>query len=306
MKKLFLLLSISIAFCLETLAQGCSDAGVCTIHAIKNNTIPDANRKNRNTIVAGLSFGKGEDDINYFNPYLEYTRSFGNTSISGKLNYSAINGRLATTSGLGDLFISLNQLFDTKKAISKSFIVGLKLPLGASDLSDNGIKLPMPYQPSLGTIDLVAGLNFFYRNFGATAAIQQPLNSSNDNEFLPSDYPSHPFIYEYLPTNEFNRKGDALVRVSYDWNWKKNFSIRPSLLGIYHLDDDSYLNNSGARVDIYGSRGLTLNWNLFFSLGLGKASAIELALGSPFVIRPTRPDGLTRSFVSSLEYKINF
>lgn len=164
----------------------------------------------------------------------------------------------------------------------------------------------MPYQPSLGTYDLITGFNFFYKSFGATAAFQIPLINENRNKFLPSDYPAHPFVSEYLPTNQFNRKPDGLLRVSYSWELNQKFSIRPSLLGIYHFDDDSYVNNAQQRVDIFGSRGLTLNGNVFFNLKTSRMSEFELAIGTPFVVRPSRPDGLTRSFVASVDYRISF
>lgn len=287
-------------------AQGCSDAGVCTIHSIKDNTqAKESSRKNE--LAFGFSFGQGEDDVNYYTPSIDYTRELGRqTSITAKLDYSSIHGHLTNTSGIGDLFLSVDKKFDRRKIISKSVIVGLKVPFDHADASKSGIKLPMPYQTSLGTFDVIGGLNFYYKSFGATIAVQQPLTKANRNGFLASDYPSNPYASKYLSSNRFERKGDGLARLSYDWKISEVFSLRPSLLGIYHFNSDSYLDEAKIREEIPGSKGLTLNGNLFLNFKLSAVSEIEIGAGAPFIIRKARPDGLTRSFVSVVEYKIHF
>ena len=181
--------------------------------------------------------------------------------------------------------------------------MGVKLPFNGSNIVNNGIHLPMPYQTSLGTVDLALALNYSRKSFGATLAWQQPLTSMNKNEFLASKYPSVPLAQEYWPSNEFGRKGDAVGRISYNFKMGKRFSIRPSLLGIYHLTNDTYTDDSKVRRQIYNSRGLTLNGIAFFDYRLNNGSGFELSLGTPFVIREQRPDGLTRSFVASIEYQ---
>ena len=185
-------------------------------------------------------------------------------------------------------------------------MVGLKIPFDRSDITKNGIHLPMPYQTSLGTTDLVLGVNVFHKAFGATLAVQQPLKSINGNRFLPTDYPSSTLAAEYLPTNEFERKGDVLLRFSYNFKLDKKFYLRPSLLAIYHEANDRYRDNAKATQEISKSSGLTLNANVFAGYTINKKTGIELSVGAPFVIRTARPDGLTRSFVASLDYKISF
>lgn len=298
---------LSIAFT-NSSAQGCSDAGVCTIHSFKNNTEKNTEEnKNNNEVVAGFAFGKGERSVSYYTSYIEYTRSLNErTSVTGKIVYSAINGELARTAGLGDLFLSVNHAFAVNKKWKRSFVAGLKIPFDEADIVKDGIHLPMPYQTSLGTTDLVLGLNMARNSFGATLALQQPLHKSNGNKFLPEDYPAEPLTYRYLPTNSFERKGDLLLRLSYNLFGDKKVSLRPSLLSIYHLGDDSYRDRNKIRREIERSGGLTLNANVFVDFHLSRTSAFELSLGTPFVVRTNRPDGLTRSFVGSLEYKFSF
>ena len=308
MKKTLAFIVIAFTVWQKSNAQGCSDAGFCSIHAIKNNTAASVEKDdNNNDIAIGFSFGKGERSTSVYTPYVEYTRSLTEqTSVTAKVSFSAVTGELANTTGLGDLFLSVNHAIDHKKKWQKSFIVGLKIPFDQADIVEKGIHLPMPYQTSLGTTDIVLGLSYIRKAFGATAALQQPLKKMNGNRFLPSDYPSVPLAGAYLPTNYFERKGDALLRLSYNFDLKSKFSIRPSLLGIYHLGNDSYLDADKMRIEIPKSNGLTLNANVFVDYKLTETSALELTLGTPFVVRTNRPDGLTRSFVAAVEYKFSF
>jgi hypothetical protein len=306
MKKIILVVTLFIILEGSLLAQGCSDAGVCTIHSIKNNTGTGDDNKD-NDIAVGFAFGKGERNISYYTPYIEYTRSLNSrTSLTAKASFAFISGELANTSGLSDLFVSVNHAFDTKGKWQKSFIAGLKVPFDRSDIIKDGKHLPMPYQTSLGTTDLVLGINYNRNAFGITLAVQQPLKSINGNNFIPENYPANSLAQKYLPTNEFSRKGDALLRFSYNYKLAEKLSVRPSLLGIYHLANDSYLDANKIRMNILNSNGLTLNGNLFLDYSFNNGSGLELSVGTPFIIREKRPDGLTRSVVASIEYRFSF
>jgi hypothetical protein len=302
------LFAISLLSINKINAQGCSDAGVCTIHSIKNNAEAHESKEGKkNDLSIGFGYGKGERSTNNYNGYLEYTRSLSKkTFVTGKLGYSIISGELANTNGLSDLFLSVNHAFDTKNKWKKSFVVGLKIPFDGAEIVENGIHLPMPYQTSLGTTDLVLAVNFNKKSFGATLALQQPLKSVNENKFLPGDYPSVPLTLKYWPSNAFSRKGDLVGRASYSFKTGERFSIRPSLLGIYHLANDTYLDAVKNRRPIYNSTGLTLNGIIFIDYHLKKGNGLELSFGTPFIVRDQRPDGLTRKFVATLEYQFSF
>ncbi len=301
MKKIFFTTATSLFILLKINAQGCSDAGVCTIHSFKNNTEKyDKDDKNNNEIVLGLAFGKGERSTSNFTQYIEYTRSLSyKTSVTGKISFSEISGELANTNGPGDLFVSVNHAFDTKNKWQKSFVVGLKIPFDKADIVEKGIHLPMPYQTSLGTTDLVLGINYGLKSFGATLAVQQPLNPANGNRFLPEEYTSVPKTNKYFPTNKFSRKGDVLLRVSYNYDLNEKFSVRPSLLSIYHEGNDTYLDASKIRREIPKSSGLTMNGNVFVDYRLTKTSSFELSLGAPFIIR-SQPAGWIDPFICDI------
>jgi hypothetical protein len=307
MKKLLFFAFGLLILSARAAAQGCSDAGFCSIHSIKNNTIDEHGDTSPNDFGAGYTFGKGERSVSYYTLELEYTRLISQrTSATARLGYSFISGELANTNGLTDLFLSVNHTFDNRHSWKKSFIAGLKIPFDQADITRHGIHLPMPYQTSLGTTDLVVGLSLAKKAFGATVAVQQPLKSVNGNEFLPENYPNVPLANRYLPSYHFTRKGDVLLRFSYRFEIDSRFSIRPSLLGIYHEANDAYLDANKVERSIERSSGLTANANVFANYRLDKRNELELSLATPFIVRTNRPDGLTRSFVAALNYHYRF
>src|SRR5262249_44512711 len=94
-KKTMIILTVLTVFSISGNAQGCSDAGFCTIHSIKNNTGSGGNNDKNNELVAGFVFGKGERSTSYYTWEVEYTRLLGlRTSVTGKIGYSFINGEL--------------------------------------------------------------------------------------------------------------------------------------------------------------------------------------------------------------------
>jgi len=82
--------------------------------------------------------------------------------------------------------------------------------------------------------------------------------------------------------------------------------LTPAILPIYHFANDEYTNAFGNSLEIEGSKGLTLNGNLFIDYELHPRHAFQLSAGIPFVVRDIRPDGLTRKYVANLEYAMRF
>lgn len=288
-------------------SQGCSDAGVCTINNFKDHSFNTSQETaKRNLFQSGITYGIGEHSITVVNPYVEYTSFISQKlSLSGKLTYAFISGELANINSLGDVTISANYMLLNDKYNLVNVFIGSKIPLNNSNLKDEDNVLPMHYQSSLGTYDFIIGANYSFVNFGVSAALQQPIINSNENEFLkPTD--QNLTEYKYSSTNSYKRSGDIILRVAYNFLIQKKFSIRPGFLGIYHLNDDSYVDENGETQYIDGSQGLTLNGNLYLSYKLSESQQLELSLGSPFISRESRPDGLTRVFVAGLEYQYSF
>lgn len=56
---------------------------------------------------------------------------------------------------------------------------------------------------------------------------------------MPEDYNSTDAI-NYPPSDSLNRKGDALVRIGYNIIAAEKWKLNAGLLGIYHLQNDTY------------------------------------------------------------------
>jgi hypothetical protein len=163
----------------------------------------------------------------------------------------------------------------------------------------------MDYQSSLGTFDLIVGASGMVSGISLSLALQQPL-SKNENTFNPALYPAASPLREFPNTRNFVRSGDILLRAAYPIALGDKFKVTPGLLPIYHLSNDKYTDTDGVQKEITGSQGLTLNTNVFLDYGFSDKSFIQLGLGMPLVVRETRPDGLTRAFVASLEFTRRF
>lgn len=102
MKRTFPFLWILLSlFCAATVkAQGCSDAGFCTLNSFKPNAL-DSVPETRNQIKVGGSFGAADHSISVFGGYLEYNRQIGNNfGLDAKFTTLAqpIDSREAATS----------------------------------------------------------------------------------------------------------------------------------------------------------------------------------------------------------------
>ena len=184
-------------------------------------------------------------------------------------------------------------------------VLGFKLPLSNSSKTSEGLPLPMDYQSSLGTVDLIIGVGFKFEGLELLGAFQQPI-TQNSNEFFSSVYPENSELRNFQSTNNYKRKGDVLLRLSYPVKIGKRIKFTPSLLPIYHLGNDLYTDESNIERTINGSEGLTLNGNLYFDFLLNEHNILQLNTGSPFIVRENRPDGLTRSYIITVEYKYRF
>jgi len=301
-------LVLMLVFNTGTIAQGCSDAGVCTINTMKDHTfsiLPED--KNKNHIKTGITYGLGEYNINVTNPYVEFTSFVSEGfSLSGKISYAFITGELASVNNLSDVIITANKHIYKKEMSLLALAIGGKIPLNNANTKEDNNPLPMHYQTSLGTYDLVVGLNYRYMDFGASLALQQPLINSNKNEFIaPDDITLE--AAKFPSTNSYDRKGDLMARLSYNIDVVfQKLIIRPGILSIYHLANDTFDDINGDEQEIEGSAGLTLNANIFVTYYFASNKHLELVAGFPFVTRDARPDGLTRDLVLGLEYTYSF
>ena len=163
----------------------------------------------------------------------------------------------------------------------------------------------MDNQASLGTVDLLFGAGYKIKKFQIVAAIQYPL-MQNNNQFLSNEYLGVSALSFFQSTNNFKRSGDVLLRVSYPISVTKKLKIIPSILPIYHLANDKYTDVLNIQREIICSEGLTLNGNIYLDYSINQKNIIQLNARVPLIYRDARPDGLTRSVIVSLEYRMKF
>jgi len=299
MKFWYCLLLISSSI-ISAWGQGCSDAGFCTVSSLLPSDTATAILKNQ--LKAGIAIGKADYSISIFSQYVEFNRELTKRlGLDVKLTSILQRGNKIQSFGASDLFVTTAYKFSQHL----SGTVGAKIPLSNGNKSNNNLPLPMDYQSSLGTYDIIAGLSYSTGNFLLAVGYQQPL-TQNDNAFISSDYPETSPLSKFQSTNNFKRSGDVLLRVMYNVKVNENFSISPGLLPIYHLKNDRYTNESNEELVIKNSAGLTLNTNLFVDYTLNDRHALHFNASIPLVVRKERPDGLTRSFIATIEYRIKF
>jgi len=285
----------------NTFSQGCSDAGFCSVSGIKPGKF-DTLSGFKNSLAIGGTLAKADHDISIIGNYLEYSRRInGKFSIHSKITSIRQEGNKISNFNLSDIYFTSNFLLNNYT----KFIAGIKIPLSNANKIRENYSLPMDYQSSLGTFDLILGLNFEIKKFQLAIAYEQAL-TKNKNEFLAENHPTWDVLNDFQSTNQYRRKGDVLLRIAYPYTLINKLKITPAILSIYHLANDEYNNAFNNTLEIDGSKGLTLNGNLFIDYELFPKHYFQLSGGVPFVVRDNRPDGLTRKFVLNLEYGFKF
>jgi hypothetical protein len=291
----------------QSFAQGCSDAGFCSIGTLKPLSSDTIGLK-KQTLSLLLTNGVGDEGTNVFTPAIQYDNRISEKwEVQAKLTANYASGNLGDAVGLGDVFLSATYTMPAKSKWSKSFTLGTKVFLNNSNLLSQSKPLPMVYQSSLGTIDVLAGYTMTNYRWLFSAGIQLPLTGENSNAFLPEAYNSTD-ADKYPPSDSLNRKADALLRIGYNIIAKEKWKLNAGLLGIYHLQNDTYRDFSLSTdpIEIDGSQGLTLNATFALRYLMNDKFSFGLSGGFPLVVRDVRPDGLTRSIVITPEINFNF
>jgi len=288
-------------------AQGCSDAGFCTLGSLKRSVADTAFTK-RQSIAMVLSNGIGDENVYVFTPAIQYDLRFNqHWALQAKVTANHASGNLGSAFGFGDAFLSGIFSPKSKGQWVISFLLGGKFPLNLGDIKEGNKPLPMQYQSSLGTIDVIAGITVANKQWLFAAAVQQPLTGINRNTFLPI-YWGTTAAAKYAPSNDFNRKADFLVSANYELFHTKKWKVNTGLLSIYHVATDTYIdgNIGNQPIHLIGSDGLTLNGTFAAWYKPATKWSFGITGGVPFVVRTIRPDGLTRSFVLSQEIIFHF
>ena len=293
-----------------TLGQGCSDAGFCTMGAMKPDQ-PYNKRVSLKLRSMEFSFYRGTTTLT---PVVYVATADLNFSITRrssfqvKLPYQAVTGRLADTQSLGDISLCYTRNLVTSDAFDLNFSVGGKIPTNKSDKSENGFPLPMYYQTSLGTYDFITGLSLINRKWLFATGIQIPLNE-NDNQFLWGAWANSEedpaYIEKYDRAKNLKRGTDVMLRVERNFRFSK-FNCSLGLLPIYRITRDEFTLPNGERTRPNDAQGLALSGIATVGYHFNVRSGIKILVGHKIVQRDENPDGLTRELVNSVTYFYRF
>jgi hypothetical protein len=306
----YLITLFFVAYSGFLLGQGCSDAGFCTMGAMK----PDQSY-NRKVEIKLLSM-----EVSYYQGITTTTpvvnvattdfnfRITARSSFQIKLPYQWVTqGNLGETQGLSDLSLCYTRYIQKWKGFDLSASVGTKIPTNRSDkVSEkfpNGM-LPMYYQTSLGTYDFIAGLSMLNRQWLFATGIQIPLINRNNNSFDWNDFPDYPdptYLETYGQTNGLQRGIDVMLRVERNFRFSR-FNFSAGLLPIYRLTSDQRIDNTNKKIKPEGAQGLALSGIITGGYNFNIRSGIRVLWGHKIVQRDNNPDGLSRDRVTSVTY----
>jgi hypothetical protein len=308
-KRLWLSFIIFLSFSIVGFPQGCSDAGFCTMGAMK----PDQpfNKKIEFRLRSmELSFYRGTTTMTPIVYVATADMSFSlskKMSFQVKLPYQAVSGRLAKTSGAGDISLCLTRNIATSEKYDLNFSLGTKIRTNSSDKSIDGRPLPMYYQTSLGTYDFISGISLITSKWLFATGIQIPLNKNN-NQFLWEAWKGtdeETYILGYNQAKQLKRGTDVMVRVERNFRFSRlNFTL--GLLPIYRIVNDEITNPLGVRVEPKNAKGLAMSAIFTTGYSFNVRTGIKMLIGHKIVQRDTNPDGLTRELVTTVSYYYRF
>ncbi|WP_291725690.1 hypothetical protein [Bernardetia sp.] len=292
-------------------AQGCSDAGFCTMGAMR----PDQPfSKNLNVKLRSVSMTQYIGLTKFDDRIISYIAE-ANVGIGDKwqaqikLPYTFVQGPLANTNGLGDVSLSLTRSLVQNQDWQINGTLGAKIPTNdANFTNDVGLALPMYYQTSLGTYDIIAGISFINKNFLIAAGVQHPFNQI-DNGFKWGIWSEHPLTEtanEYPVSQFLDRGTDAMLRVEYNLRfskWSMNFGILP----IYRFTSDKITNpETGEREKLENTKGVAVSGLIGGTYNFSVRSSLKVLLGKQVQQRYKNPDGLSREWVNTITYLYRF
>jgi hypothetical protein len=320
MKNSFLVVFTSISLLFISFSgwsQGCSDAGFCTMGAMK----PDQPFHKKIAIklrLMELSFYRGTTTLTPVVYVGTLDMSFNllddKTFFQVKLPYQAVKGSFGSTSGVGDISLCLTRNVLTAGNFDVNFSLGGKIPTNDADLKDemHDLPLPMYYQTSLGTYDFIAGLSLISRNWLFATGIQHAFNR-NKNHFTWAPWiPVYQngegagYVCSYDGAYELKRGTDIMLRIERNFRYSRlNFSA--GLLPIYRITRDELTQvSTGKRIRPDGTTGMALSAIVTAGYGFNIQSGMKLLYGKKILQREVNPDGLTRQDVMTISYYYRF
>ncbi len=321
-RYLLLFLSVLISYC--GYSQGCSDAGFCTMGAMRPSQIytKKINFKLRSIEV---SYYQGATNLTPTIKAATVDFNFGIndlTSMQIKLPYLWVKGSMGKTSNLGDISFSFTRNVKTTDTYHINITAGGKIPTNKSDLQTDNTEfttdnlqhtLPMYYQTSLGSYDFVAGAAYISQKWMFATGLQMAL-TANSNDFSYSDwanYPDQNYIQSYSLANKLKRGTDIMFRAERAFHFSK-VDIRLGLLPIFRISKDRIIDtdptsqNFDQYIKLQKTTGLALSALFNAAYHFNTMNSVKFMYGYKIVDREVNPDGLTRDNVLTLAYVARF
>ncbi len=313
-------LPILLCFLIPYLAypQGCSDAGFCTMGAMK----PDQHLKTQRiarlmSMEVSQYVGRTKFEDYIFATNIEANIGIGSgnkNTIQLKLPYMFVVNRLENTQGLGDISLSYTRGLIQNEKLQLSATLGGKIPTNhANKSTSEGLPLPMYHQTSLGTYDLVAGISLLSKGWLIATGLQMPLININQNEFtwavwrkaLPAD-DRRRIQQDGIPmSKELVRGSDVMLRIERNIRFQR-MDWHVGILGIYRLKESVFTNGAGLRVVAPNTSGLVISSVVGFTYHLSAKSGLRVVYGDGLRQRKFNPDGLSRQQVYTVGYAYSF
>ena len=298
-------------------AQGCSDAGFCTMGAMKpdqpfNKNIPIKLRSME------ASFYRGTTTLSPVVYVATLDMNFSvvdeKTFLQIKVPYQTVSGNFGKTSGLSDISLCLTRQVSRGAVFDYNVSIGAKIPSNDADLTDETHDLPLPmyYQTSLGTHDFIAGFSMISREWLFATGIQHPFNK-NKNHFawgpwIPvyHDGEGADYVRSYDGAYELKRGTDIMLRAERNFRFSRlNFSL--GALPIYRITrDEVTVVSTGERIKPDGTKGLALSMIATAGYSFNVQTGVKLLYGRKITQRDLNPDGLTRHDVMTVSYYYRF
>jgi hypothetical protein len=303
----------------EVFSQGCSDAGFCTMGAMKpdqpfNKKIPIRLRSMEVSFYRGTT--TTSPIVYVATADLNFSVLDSKTSFQVKLPFQAVKGNFGSTGGVSDISLCLTRNIFSSEKFDINISIGSKIPTNDSNKKneENGLAYPMYYQTSLGTYDAIAGISLMNRNWLFATGIQHPFNQ-NKNQFTWADWDpvyrdgqSPDYVRTYAQCYELKRGTDVMLRAERNFRFSRlNASL--GVLSIYRINKDEITvdpTGTAERVKPDGTTGMALSGIATLGYSFNVRSGIRILYGKKFMDRERNPDGLTRHDVSTISYYFRF
>jgi hypothetical protein len=260
------------------------------------------------------SIGIGDNSVLINSTGVSLSYSTNDFTLSVGVPFVITSGDLGSTSGLGDVLITLGTNLYSDGDLSWNATFGGKIATNNADLKNGeGLPMPMVNQTSQGTNDMIFLTSLRSGDWQVTTGVQTPLNRNENSftneivfeEFSPEteDYFSNRGIYE--SSRNFKRGSDVMLKIEKFFELNDDLKLMGGVLPVYRLENSVYENETtGNDIEIIDSDGLTVNIIGSMDYRVSDVSSFKLNLGFPVLTRTVRADGLTRAIVATISYSV--